>query len=278
MSETIIEIKNILCSYGKNNSILHVEKFHLNRSEIVFLLGPSGIGKSTLIEAMGLINNTALKEDNCSSMNFIDSDGKSIDLIEIWKMEKNELEKFRKGHFSFIFQNNFLMPNLTAGDNMMITLLMKGESELKAREKIIHYMKVVNLDEKIFDKPIYHLSGGQKQRLAFVRAIAAPLDILIGDEPTGNLDSHTAKKLMGYTRDSLIENKKCGLFVSHDINLALEYSDRIYILKPYVKGGRIVGLVDESSVIRKSNGIWMNGSIPLSDPFKFLSNTYTEIF
>lgn len=100
------------------------------------------------------------------------------------------------------------MPNLTAGDNMMITLLMKGEKETDAKEKIMHYMRVVNLKEEVFNKPIYHLSGGQKQRLAFVRAIAAPLDILIGDEPTGNLDSHTARKLMGYTRDSLIENKR----------------------------------------------------------------------
>lgn len=276
MEPHLIKISNLTCKYKSGRDVLHVANFHLDRGELVFLLGPSGIGKSTLVEAIGLINNTAKMSDN-SVLDYYDEHKVTHSLIEIWERKYTELENFRKEHFSFIFQNNYLMPNLTAGENMMLTLLMKGDTEAVAMDKIKFYMNVVNLSDEVINKQIYFLSGGQKQRLAFVRAIASPFNVLIADEPTGNLDSITASRLMEFTRKSIVKHKKSGLFVSHDINLALYYADRIYIFKPEKKGNEIMGYIDEHLSIYRSENNWYNNNGLMNDPYQTILNTYQEL-
>jgi ABC-type lipoprotein export system ATPase subunit len=276
MKDKLLEVSNIECKYKNGKKVLAVEHFILNRGEVVFLLGPSGIGKSTFIEAIGLINNTGSKIDHSSSIEYFIKE-KPVDLLDIWKKDLERLEEFRRNNFSFIFQNNYLMPNLTSGENMMMTLLMKGDSEKEATEKIMHFMNVVHLKEEVIKKSIHKLSGGQKQRLAFVRAIASHYEVLIGDEPTGNLDILTSDALLGFTRESIINEGKSGLFVSHDIRLALSYADRIYVFSPKMTSDGNYGVVSPSFLFEKKNNNWYQNDVLLKEPFSTLLSYYKEI-
>ncbi len=276
MKKQIIAIEHLLCQYKNGQTVLYVESFSLYSGEIVFLLGPSGIGKSTFIEAIGLINNTGSKSSDTIATYILGS-GEKIDLINLWDGNFNQLESFRRDHFSYIFQNNYLMPNLTAGENMMLTLLMKGENEISARQKIKELMHIVKLNGEVFDQKIFNVSGGQKQRLAFVRAIASPFEVLIGDEPTGNLDSLTAKALMTFTRESIINTNKAGIFVSHDIQLALKYADRIYMLIPKQTDDGLIGYLSEKTALSKHEGEWYNKEQILNDAFNYVSSVFREI-
>lgn len=264
------------CAYQLDKVVLTVKNFFLQKGEIVFLLGPSGIGKSTFIEAIGLINNTGNVEAGTKAV-YLDDRSESTDLIRIWDQPLSTLENFRRDHFSFIFQNNYLMPNLTAGENMMLTLLMKGEKENQAKNTIIKYMEIVNLSKEFFDKKIYNLSGGQKQRLAFVRAIASPFEILIGDEPTGNLDAVTARSLMTFTRTSIKEKNKVGIFVSHDIQLALDFADRICLIKPLQTNSGYIGSLSDDSTLVKTDENWCLHSEDISAPYDYIYNIYQEV-
>ncbi len=271
-----IVAREIECSYNNGKRVLYVENFYLKKGEIVFLLGPSGIGKSTFIEAIGLINKTARKVNPNGCIQY-KSNSKIHDLITMWEDKNAEIETFRRDHFSFIFQNNYLMPNLTAGENMMMTLLMKGYTEEIAEKKIREYMEIVDLKNEVIGKNVYNLSGGQKQRLAFVRAIASPFDILIGDEPTGNLDVLTARSMMNFTRTSVKKNNKSGIFVSHDINLALDFADRIYLFVPQKDGDQYYGKVSDHHMYFRVNQKWMLNGTEVMSPYDEILSVFTEI-
>ena len=274
--KSLLEIRDIYCRYPNGKVVLEVDDFYLNKGEVVFLLGPSGIGKSTFIEAIGLINNTGVKSEN-AKVTYTLSSGQHTDIFNLWQNKQVELESFRREHFSFIFQNNYLMPNLTSGENMMMTLLMKGESEEKALMKIKELMKVVKLKEDILDKSIFNVSGGQKQRLAFVRAIASPFDVLIGDEPTGNLDAITADALMKFTREAIISNHKSAVFVSHDIQLALNYADRIYLLIPRREDDNTIGQLNSSNMLIRHSDQWNQNEKPVPNPKNYIRQIFEEI-
>jgi lipoprotein-releasing system ATP-binding protein len=276
MNTKTLQVEDIEYQYKNGKKVVYVESFCLYRGELVFLLGPSGIGKSTFIEAIGLINNTGFKANSNSKMQYLKED-RSYDLIQMWEDHVSVTETFRREHFSFIFQNNYLMPNLTAGENMMMTLLMKGESEQYAQEQIKKYMQVVDLKEEVVSKNVFNLSGGQKQRLAFVRAIASPFHILIGDEPTGNLDILTSRSLMNFTRSSILENAQSGIFVSHDIRLALTYADRIYLFVPEKNGAHYYGQVGDGNMYNKENGIWKKNGMDIQSPYDEILSVFTEI-
>ncbi len=276
MENLLLHVQNVSCRYPNGKVVLDVADFSLNKGEVVFLLGPSGIGKSTFIEAIGLINNTGVKKENAKVSYFLSS-GENVDIFQLWENKQAELESFRRDHFSFIFQNNYLMPNLTSGENMMMTLLMKGEEEHKALSKIKKLMQVVKLKEDILDKSIFNVSGGQKQRLAFVRAIASPFDILIGDEPTGNLDAITADALMSFTREEVVTNQKSAVFVSHDINLAMNYADRIYLLIPNRGGGEIIGQLNSLNMLIRKGDQWVQNGLSLDNPSDYVRQVFEEI-
>lgn len=276
MNTEIIKVSNLFCKYPNGRVVLEVEDFYLCKGETVFLLGPSGIGKSTFIEAVGLINNTAQKS-NTAQLIYNLSSGEKVDMIDLWHGGTEKLESFRRDHFSFIFQNNYLMPNLTAGENMMLTLLMKGENESSAAKKIHDLMEVVRLSPDVMEKNIFNVSGGQKQRLAFVRAVASPFEILIGDEPTGNLDAITAHALMEFTRNQIVKGKKSGIFVSHDINLALKYSDRVYLFVPKKTEHGSIGHLSSSSLLLNKNGLWYHKENEIKKPEEFIRNAFEEI-
>ena len=274
MTNPLIKIKNLHCGYAPGKPVLYVDDLNLAENEITFMLGPSGIGKSTLIEALGLINDTIL-DNKSSHVLFQNDQNQYVNLNELWINNKSELETFRRNYFSFIFQNNYLMPNLSAGENMMMTLLMKGENETEAKDKILYYMDKVGLVGDLFDKKVVHLSGGQKQRLAFVRAIASPFKLLIGDEPTGNLDAMTADKLMSYATQSIRDSNRSALFVSHDINLALRYADTILLFK-FIKKDVELGLLSDSEALKREGDKWYHTSKEVANPHQLIMEGFLQ--
>ena len=202
MSNYIFEIENLICEYEKGKPVLKIDDLKLPKGKLVFIMGVSGIGKSTFIETLGLMNNTI--GDTGSISFYSHKQERSIEntfsLKSMWNKDNSTLASFRNTYFSFIFQTTNLMPNMSAGENMILTQLIEGKTEEEAAEEVKNVMKEVDLQEELFNRPITKLSGGQKQRLAFVRAITSPFEVLFGDEPTGNLDKYTSFRLMKFLK------------------------------------------------------------------------------
>ena len=152
MSESVFEINNLECAYSNNKTVLHIEDLKIPAGKLVFVLGVSGIGKSTLIETIGLMNNT-IKNGTESSVKFSHK-AKTEDISEIWKKGNEYLSEFRKKHFSFIFQNTNLMPNFTAGENMAVRMLLEGKTLEESKDRVMYFMDRLNLDRNLFDRNI----------------------------------------------------------------------------------------------------------------------------
>jgi len=273
VSEHVFEINNLKCAYSNNKTVLHIDELKIPAGKLVFVLGVSGIGKSTLIETIGLMNNTIANSDDCKVQ--FSSNKITEDISGIWNKGNDYLSSFRKKHFSFIFQNTNLMPNFTAGENMAVRMLLEGKSLEESKDKVVHFMEKLNLDPSLFDRNIYELSGGQRQRLAFVRAIASDFGVLFGDEPTGNLDKDTAHRLMRTLKEILAELNGSGLIVSHDIPLALNFADIILLLSRKHDNGEVYGHVDDRHyLIKQEDGNWKNSlGEGISDPYDFVNQT-----
>ena len=223
----MFEISNLVCTYDQKTTVLSIPSLHLERGKIYFFIGASGVGKSTLLETLGMMNYPVMSDQG--DLWFV-KDGVKKSIHEQWRKTDNELSTFRQEHFSFIFQNTNLMPHFIAGENMCYTLLLEGMSWEEASAKVKSLMPSLSLDLDLFDRPVQQLSGGQRQRLAFVRAFVSSFDVLFGDEPTGNLDPVTAAGLMNILRDYIKKNNKTAIIVSHDIPLASNFADKIFYL------------------------------------------------
>ncbi len=223
------KIRQLECRYLEGKTVLKVPSLDIERGRIVFLLGPSGIGKSTFIEAVGLMNDT-IRPRLETSIRFFQTDGGEVELKNSWQEPNDRLSHFRNLYYSFIFQQTNLMPNFTAGENMCISQLIRGVPLREAKSAVLATMQELNLEPEIFDKKITHLSGGQRQRVAFVRAITADFEVLFGDEPTGNLDRDTAFRLMTILQKNLRRHGRTALIVSHDLDLALQFADQIVLM------------------------------------------------
>lgn len=221
-------IQNLNCSYKNKQVVLKIKDLVIPSGKLVFVLGVSGVGKSTFIETLGLMNRTILESEKTSVQFHVTKEQKTFELRDYWQKDNSVLSDFRSRYFSFIFQNTNLMPNFTAGENMCISQLMQGMTLAEAKDKVLETMATVRLPAEVFDKRIMDLSGGQRQRLAFVRAITADFEVLFGDEPTGNLDKDTAFRLMSMLKNGL--DNRTAIIVSHDIELALAFADEIIVL------------------------------------------------
>lgn len=273
--ELIYDIKNLECQYIPGSTVLRIPELKIPKGKLVFLLGVSGIGKSTFIETLGLMNRTIHVTPETS---ILFNNGKENEEIKnIWEKDNKALSQFRNDHFSFIFQNTNLMPNFTAGENMCISMLIEGKELKEVKSKVLGVMAKLNLDPELYDRKIQELSGGQRQRLAFVRAIIAGFNVLFGDEPTGNLDRDTGHKLMTILKDNLAEHNRTGIIVSHDIDLALNFADIILLLSKEGSGDDIHGSFDQRYYLINEDGNWKrkDGSI-LEDPLKLISSILTK--
>ncbi len=258
MSDILFKIKDLYCRYRTGSTVLYIKELDIPRGELVFVLGASGIGKSTFIETLGLMNDTIAKATNTSILLYPSGNKEGIEMKDSWNKIDEEISRFRNQYFSFIFQSTNLMPNFTAGENMCISQLIQGINLADAKDQVLEVMKDLRLPTETFDKKIMELSGGQRQRLAFVRAVTSEFEVLFGDEPTGNLDRYTAHKLMQIFNENLKKYNRSGIIVSHDIDLALSYADRIILLSSNQEHG--YGEVLPENILVKQQGKWAQHS------------------
>jgi len=225
MDDILFHIKELECSYGDSGPVLKIEELSLLKGKQTVFVGKSGAGKSTLLETLGLMNRTIAGGE----IMFYPDESEGINLKELWHNE-DHLADIRNQYFSFIFQNTNLMKNFSAYENACIPQLLQGIGLDEAMKNVSTAMHRVRLEEVTQNGKVTELSGGQQQRLAFVRAITPEFAVLFGDEPTGNLDEHNARELMQYIETDVYQRRRSSILVSHDIDLAIAFSDMIILL------------------------------------------------
>ena len=242
MENIIFKIQNTLCSYDGQKVVLDIRNLVIPYGNIIFFVGPSGIGKSTILETLGMMNDTLLHSDVFEY--------KNKDMRGLWQgKHRKQLEELRNNEFSFIFQQNNLMPNFSAQENAMTAALFQGVSSKQAAKEVKEVFRVLNLPTD--DRPIYEYSGGQQQRIAFARAILPNFSVLFGDEPTGNLDSNSAENLMQIISDVVHKKNATAIIVSHDMHLATKYADMIVQIQKNEVDNQVQGLIDDNSIYVK---------------------------
>lgn len=229
----LFEIKNLFCKYPSSpEPVLHLEDLVISRGSLTVFIGPSGIGKSTLLETLGLMTNTIVKDPMCTFKYY--TDNSYVDLIHLWDMGDYVLSKFREFNYSFIFQNTNLFDNLSCIENACLPLLLNGYSKSEAVQKIRKIFTELNLPNDIsLNHPISKWSGGQRQRLSFARALTSNFKVLFADEPTGNLDVGNSMNVISTIKSRLSNDSTkafTSIIVTHDINLALQFADSIVII------------------------------------------------
>jgi ABC-type lipoprotein export system ATPase subunit len=253
-------IRNLLCGYTDKQVVLSVRKLLIPKGKLTFVVGASGLGKSTLLEALGLMSRTMHTNPETQVNFFPQSEDVPQPLPALWAGGDAELAKFRRDHYSFIFQNTNLMPNFTAGENMCFTALISKISQQDAKSQVLQAMVKLGLEPYLFDRKTTELSGGQRQRIAFIRAIMARHSVLFGDEPTGNLDSDTSRRLMSFLKEQLMEHGRTGIIVSHDLSLALEFGDQLVVITPGLnpQTSFTFGEIHLENILYKQDGQWMD--------------------
>ena len=208
MTKTFIETFDLKKTYKHldgNITLFNNLNIKINHGELVALVGPSGSGKSSLLHLLALLDEPTNGEIKINKMN-----------TKKFKSEKKD--KIRQENISIIFQDNNLLTDFTALENVMMPLLIKGENKLNALGKAKKILKSV----KILDRSSHfpnELSGGEQQRVAIARALVAETSLILADEPTGNLDYKTSKEIFNYFL-KLKKLKKTIIFATHNRELA----------------------------------------------------------
>lgn len=209
----MIEVKNIQKSFGD----LHVLKginLHVNKGEIVAIIGKSGAGKTTLLQIIGTLDQP-------------DQGQVIINGIDVFALKDKELARFRNHHIGFIFQFHQLLPEFTALENVMIPAMIAGEKDAQPRaEKLLADL---GLSDRISHKP-NELSGGEKQRVAVARAMMMSPDVILADEPSGSLDETNKKELHKLLLELRDKYNQTIIIVTHDKELA-SICDRVITMK-----------------------------------------------
>ena len=222
----VIEAKNIKKSYGKNETKFDALKgvdLKVEKGESVAIIGKSGSGKSTFMHILALLD-----QPTSGDIYFI---GKIVTSIR-----KKVLNKTRNEEFGFVFQQFFMNAKDTVLNNVLLPLKIGGISGSKRKKMALDALKAVGLEDKVQNKA-NNLSGGQKQRVCIARALVNNPQIIFADEPTGNLDSATGKKIEELLFD-LNKNKGITLIiVTHDPDLAARCDRQVHVRDGLIVGG-----------------------------------------
>lgn len=219
--ENVIEVKNVSKIFGKNearNQVLDDCNMNVQKGEFVSLMGASGSGKSTLLYLIG-----GLDRDFQGS---ILVDGEDIAKTA---MKDKKLTNIRLNKMGFIFQFYNLVQNLNVEDNILLPQTVKGKTKLSLKKELNEILEITGLTEKRHAKPAT-LSGGQQQRVAIARALLGNPEIILADEPTGNLDSKSTTEIMELFKRINQEKGVTILQVTHSEECA-QYGTRIIRLK-----------------------------------------------
>lgn len=275
----IYQIEDLYCQYKSNKyPVLQIKDLQIEDAQVYFFVGSSGVGKSTILETLGLMNNT-IKSNGNTKFIFNSEDG-NVDFTTIWNKGDQKLAEFRKNHLSFIFQSTNLFNYLSAYQNAAISQILQGkkieEANLRSRQLLLKLFNQDFVKEIVNGKSVLEMSGGQKQRLAFARALGTSYSVLLADEPTGNLDHHNARNLIEQLVQQVHSTHKTAIIVSHDIDLSVDYGDQIVLIRreTFEESGQTMtqGKVDKHSIYKSKDGIWSapNGSEISSDALKSL--------
>lgn len=211
----MIKANNIYKSFG-NVDVLKGVDLTVNKGEVACIVGASGAGKSTLLQIMGTLE----KADK--GQIFIDNQ-------DINKLNSKNLAAFRNKKIGFVFQFHHLLPEFTALENICIPAYIAGTSKKDATEKAIQLLDYLNLTDRKDHKPSM-LSGGEQQRIAVARALINNPAIILADEPSGNLDSQSAKELHELFFNLRNETGQTFIIVTHNPQLA-EMADKTFTMK-----------------------------------------------
>jgi putative ABC transport system ATP-binding protein len=231
---TIIEIKDVWKTYKMGQIDVHALRgvsLEIKKGEFVAITGPSGSGKSTLMNMVGCLDTP--------SKGIVSLKGK-----DIAKLKESDLAQIRGKTIGFIFQQFNLLPSLTAKENVTLPLMFQNVSQEQREKSAKKFLELVGLEDRSHHTP-NQLSGGQQQRVAIARALSGEPELILADEPTGNLDSKSGKAVMDFLMKRWKEEKTTLVIVTHDEKLAQLAPRRIYI-----KDGLIVKNLDEDTTKR----------------------------
>jgi lipoprotein-releasing system ATP-binding protein len=209
MNKPLLELQNIHKVFLQGRDPLKIltgVNLAIRTGEMVGLVGASGSGKSTLLHIAGLLDSPTE-----GSVLFGGQEASS--------QSDSEKTQLRGAKFGFVYQKHSLLPEFTALENVMVALMIQGVSKAMAQEKAKHLLEAVGLSER-FHHFSQQLSGGEQQRVAIARALANDIQILLADEPTGNLDEHTAEKVLDLLFNLVKSSKLTALIVTHNMDIA----------------------------------------------------------
>lgn len=217
----MIKAENIHKYYGELEVLKGVD-LHIKKSEIVAIVGPSGAGKTTLLQILGTLD----KPSSAESL--------VINGVDIKKLNDKALSKFRNNHIGFIFQFHQLLPEFTALENVCIPGFIAGRPKNLVEKEALELLDFLGLSERVHHKP-NELSGGEQQRVAVARALINKPDVILADEPSGNLDTASSKNLHELFFTLRKKFEQTFVIVTHNQELA-NMADR----KLEMKDGKII--------------------------------------
>ncbi|MDP7180530.1 MAG: ABC transporter ATP-binding protein [Candidatus Woesearchaeota archaeon] len=223
--EEVIKLENVWKIYQmgevKVNALRGLD-LTINKGEFVAIMGPSGSGKSTCVNMVGCLD--------------VPTKGKIfLEGRDIAKLSESDLAQIRGKKIGFIFQQFNLIPTLSALENVALPMVFQGVPREDRKIRAKELLELVDLTERINHRPT-ELSGGQQQRVAIARSLANLPEVVLADEPTGNLDSKTGKNVIDFLREMHKNEGKTIVMVTHDKNVA-NHAQRV----EFLKDGRIVG-------------------------------------
>ena len=210
---SVLTLKNIHFSYGANKVLSDIS-FEFEKGKIYCIVGRSGAGKTTLLSIL-----SGLAEPSDGSILYNDEDIKKINKY-----------KFRSKYIGVIFQSFNLLTKFTALENVVLSMDIAGVKGVNRKQKALALLKSVGLNEDEANRRVLHLSGGQQQRVAIARALSYDADIILADEPTGNLDVDTQREIMQIFK-KLASDGKCVILVSHSPDVATMCDEKFELVK-----------------------------------------------
>jgi lipoprotein-releasing system ATP-binding protein len=201
----MIDIKDITKSFGSLQVLKGID-LHIDKGEVVSIVGPSGAGKTTLLQIIGTLDRP-------------DTGTICIDGIDVTRLSQKKLADFRNQHLGFVFQFHQLLPEFTAIENIMIPAYIAGTSQKQAKKRANELLDFMGLTDRATHKP-NELSGGEKQRVAVARALVNNPAVILADEPSGSLDTKNKEELHQLFFDLRDKFGQTFVIVTHDEQLA----------------------------------------------------------
>lgn len=225
MNKIILEARNITKIYHSGPETIEVLKgldFSLKEKEIVVIMGPSGVGKSTLLNIIGTLDKPTTGE--------VIIDGQSV-----FNYGEQKLSRFRNQHIGFIFQFHYLLPEFTALENVLIPGMIRGNNSKKDNERAVKLLSDVGLAQRLNHRP-NQLSGGEQQRVAVARALMNQPKMILADEPTGDLDPRNSQLMFELILELNQKYDQSFVIVTHNEMLAEKANRVVHLLEGKAAG------------------------------------------